>query len=125
MTGYYDYVLGLIPAALIGVTAFLNMVGLSLVIALPAGAAAAAGLIAHAMFIKNPVVDEGHATAGPSVVSATRRSVGSTPKRADGSTTERSVGQSFERADGPSDDGAVDRSLDRYSGRSRTGGASD
>jgi|AntRauMinimDraft_4_1070384.scaffolds.fasta_scaffold00026_77 hypothetical protein len=125
MTGYYDYVLGLIPAALIGVPAFLNMVGLSLTAALPAGAAVAAGLIAHAMFIKGPVADEGRAAVGQSVGSTMRRSVGSTPKRAVRSTTERSVGQSFERADGPSDDGAVDRSLDRYSGRSRTGGASD
>ncbi len=57
MTGYYDYVLGLIPAALIGITAFLNLVGLSLTLALPVGATVAAGLMAHAMFVKGPVID--------------------------------------------------------------------
>ncbi|MUW15425.1 hypothetical protein GJ633_12845 [Halorubrum sp. CBA1125] len=59
MTGYYDYVLGLIPAALLGVTAFLSLVGLSWTAAVPAGALVAAGLIAHAMFVRGPVVDEG------------------------------------------------------------------
>ena len=57
MTGYYDYVLGLIPAALIGITAFLNLVGLSLTLSLPVGAAVAAGLMLHAMFVKGPVID--------------------------------------------------------------------
>ena len=57
MTGYYDYVLGLIPAALIGVTAFLNLVGLSLTAALPGGALVAGAVMAHAMFVRNPVAD--------------------------------------------------------------------
>lgn len=57
MTGYYDYVLGLIPAALIGVTAFLNLVGLSLTAALPGGALVAGGVMIHAMFVRNPVED--------------------------------------------------------------------
>lgn len=57
MTGYYDYVLGLIPAALIGVTAFLNLVGLSLTAALPGGALVAGAVMAHAMFVRNPVTD--------------------------------------------------------------------
>ncbi|MFC7325280.1 hypothetical protein ACFQMF_11900 [Halorubrum rutilum] len=57
MTGYYDYVLGLIPAALIGVTAFLNLVGLSLTAALPGGALVAGGVMVHAMFVRNPVED--------------------------------------------------------------------
>lgn len=55
MTGYYDYVLGLIPAALIGVTAVLNLVGLSLTAALPGGALVAGGVMFHAMFVRNPV----------------------------------------------------------------------
>lgn len=117
MTGYYDYILGLIPAALIGVTAFLNLVGLSLTAALPAGAAAAAGLIAHAMFVNGPVDGEGRAADG--------RAGGSPTRQSGGSTAGRSVGHSFERPDGPSDGGAVNRPFDRYSGRSRTGGASD
>jgi hypothetical protein len=55
MTGYYDYVLGLIPVALIGVTASLTLVGLSVISALPFGAVAAGTVMAHAMFVRNPV----------------------------------------------------------------------
>ncbi|MES3160931.1 MAG: hypothetical protein PPP55_05095 [Halorubrum sp.] len=62
MTGYYDYVLGLIPAALIGITAFLNLVGLSLQAALPVGAGVAAALMAHAMFVRGPMPDAGSST---------------------------------------------------------------
>ncbi|TKX88001.1 hypothetical protein EXE43_00230 [Halorubrum sp. SS5] len=58
MAGYYDYVLGLIPGALIGVTASLTLVGLSLTAALPVGAAAAGAVMAHAMFVRNPVAGE-------------------------------------------------------------------
>jgi lysylphosphatidylglycerol synthetase-like protein (DUF2156 family) len=57
MTGYYDYVLALIPAALIGVTALLTLVGLSVMTALPAGAAAAAVVMVHAVFVRAPVSD--------------------------------------------------------------------
>ena len=57
MTGYYDYVLGLIPAALIGVTTVLKLVGLSLTAALPGGALVAGGVMVHAMFVRNPVAD--------------------------------------------------------------------
>ena len=57
MTGYYDYVLGLIPTALIGVTVLLTLVGLSLSSALPAGAVAAATVVAHALFVRAPVSD--------------------------------------------------------------------
>ncbi|GAA0714898.1 hypothetical protein J2744_002227 [Halorubrum trapanicum] len=63
MTGYYDYVLGLIPAALIGVTALLSLAGLSLTSAMPAGAAAAAAVMAHAVFVRAPVSDDGSAVA--------------------------------------------------------------
>ena len=58
MTGYYDYVLGLIPVALIGVTASLTLVGLSVTSALPVGAAVAGAVMAHAMFVRNPVAGE-------------------------------------------------------------------
>lgn len=58
MTGYYDYVLGLIPAALIGVTASLTLVGLSVTSALPFGAVAAGTVMAHAMFVRNPVASD-------------------------------------------------------------------
>jgi hypothetical protein len=58
MTGYYDCVLGLIPVALIGVTASLTLVGLSVTSALPFGAVAAGTVMAHAMFVRNPVAGE-------------------------------------------------------------------
>ncbi|SDQ61693.1 hypothetical protein [Natronobacterium texcoconense] len=54
MTGYYDIVLGLIPVALIGITAALLLVGLSLTSAVPIGAFVAMGIIGHAMFVNTP-----------------------------------------------------------------------
>ncbi|WP_313695663.1 hypothetical protein [Halorarum halobium] len=54
MTGYHDYVLGLIPAALLGVTAVLAMGGLSVQAAVPVGGGVSALLIAHAMFVRGP-----------------------------------------------------------------------
>lgn len=54
MTGYYDVVLGLIPVALLGVTAALTVVGLSLTSAVPVGAGFAALLMGHAMFVNGP-----------------------------------------------------------------------
>jgi hypothetical protein len=54
MSRYYDYVLGLIPTALIGVTVFLSAVGVPWHTAVPAGAAVAIGVMAHAMFVRAP-----------------------------------------------------------------------
>ncbi|RZV10658.1 hypothetical protein BDK88_1834 [Natrinema hispanicum] len=54
MTGYYDIVLGLIPVALLGITAALTVVGVSLTAAVPIGAIAAMSIIGHAMFINTP-----------------------------------------------------------------------
>ncbi|RQG96252.1 hypothetical protein [Natrarchaeobius oligotrophus] len=54
MTGYYDIVLGLIPVALLGITAALILVGLSLTAAVPIGAFAAMVIIGHAMFVRTP-----------------------------------------------------------------------
>ena len=55
MTGYYDYVLGLIPVSLIGIAAALSAIGLPMTVAVPGGAVVAAVLIAHAMFVRVPV----------------------------------------------------------------------
>ncbi|MFC6873104.1 hypothetical protein [Halobellus marinus] len=55
MPGYYDYVLGLIPLTLFGMTGSLTWVGLSLTAALPIAAAVALGIIGHAMFVRAPV----------------------------------------------------------------------
>lgn len=55
MTGYYDIVLGLIPLALVGITASLLGFGLELTTAVPAASLVAVGLIGHAMFVRAPV----------------------------------------------------------------------
>ncbi|QLK26201.1 hypothetical protein HYG81_00835 [Natrinema zhouii] len=60
MTGYYDIVLGLIPVALLGITAALTFVGISLTAAVPVGSLVAMTIIGHAMFVNTPadVADE-------------------------------------------------------------------
>ncbi len=67
MTGYYDIVLGLIPVALLGVTAALLLVGISFTAAVPLGAVVAMGIIGHAMFINSPadVSDEPQSARPP------------------------------------------------------------
>lgn len=55
MTGYYDIVLGLIPVALLGITAALTVVGISATAAIPIGSLVAMALIGHAMFVNAPV----------------------------------------------------------------------
>ena len=54
MTGYYDYVLGAIPVALLGITTVLTVFGFSLTTALPLGATVSMGFIGHAMFVRAP-----------------------------------------------------------------------
>ena len=67
MTGYYDIVLGLIPVALLGITAALTFVGLSLTTAVPIGALVAMVIIGHAMFVNSPadVSDEAQSARPP------------------------------------------------------------
>lgn len=55
MTGYYDVVLGLIPITLVGITAALTIVGVTLTTAVPVAATVAIGLIGHAMFVNAPI----------------------------------------------------------------------
>ena len=57
MTGYHDYVLGLIPAALLGTTLLLEGLGWSMQVAVPIGGATATALVAHAMFVRGPTTD--------------------------------------------------------------------
>ena len=59
MTAYHDYVLGLIPAALLGITATLAMTGIPVRLAVPVGGGVAALLFAHAMFVRGPVASSG------------------------------------------------------------------
>ncbi|ERG96867.1 hypothetical protein [Haloquadratum walsbyi] len=55
MTEYYDYVLGLIPLALFGLSGGLIEFGLTLPQAVPLAAGVAAGIVGHALFINGPV----------------------------------------------------------------------
>ncbi|WP_049984792.1 hypothetical protein [Halobellus rufus] len=55
MTGYYDYVLGLIPLTLFGLTGGLVQTSLSLTQAVPIAAAVAAVIVGHALFVRAPV----------------------------------------------------------------------
>ena len=51
---YYDLILGMIPLALLGLTALLSVVGLQLTTAVPLAGAVSAGMIGHAMFVRTP-----------------------------------------------------------------------
>lgn len=55
MIGYYDGILGLIPLTLVAVAGGLHVLGVALSSAIPAGAAIAGLLVAHAMFVNAPV----------------------------------------------------------------------
>ncbi|MFB6096381.1 MAG: hypothetical protein ABEJ74_03220 [Haloferacaceae archaeon] len=55
MTGYYDYVLGFIPAALLGITTTLMLAGISLTTAVPLASTVAVAAMGHAMFVNGPV----------------------------------------------------------------------
>lgn len=55
MAGYYDFVLGLIPLALGGVSGALTVAGISLSNAVVAASLVAVVLIGHAMFVRTPV----------------------------------------------------------------------
>ena len=58
MTGYYDYVLALIPGVLVGVTAALTLLGAPPLTALFVGAGASTLVVGHALFVRSPVADE-------------------------------------------------------------------
>jgi hypothetical protein len=72
MTGYYDFILGLIPLALVGVTGVLNVAGLAATTAVPVGAGVAVLLVGHALFVNGPV------DTSPSSTSTSARSSSST-----------------------------------------------
>lgn len=62
MTGYYDYVLGLIPGAFVGITALLGVAGVDRLVAMPVGAAVAAVIAGHALFVNGPVTTDRETT---------------------------------------------------------------
>jgi hypothetical protein len=57
MPEYYDYVLGFVPLALVGITAVLHAVGVDLLVAVPVGATTAGLAVGHALFVNGPVAD--------------------------------------------------------------------
>ncbi|WP_251328352.1 hypothetical protein [Haloplanus pelagicus] len=59
MPNYYDYVLGLVPVALVGITGALRAAGVDPMAAIPVGAAVAALVVGHALFVNGPVVADG------------------------------------------------------------------
>ncbi|WP_101297911.1 hypothetical protein [Halegenticoccus soli] len=63
MTGYYDYVLGLIPLALLGITTMLSVVGFPLTTAVPVAASVSGLVIGHALFVNGPVDSSTPATS--------------------------------------------------------------
>ena len=74
MTGYYDYVLGAIPLALLGGTGLLSATGISLSAAVPLAALLAVLVIGHALFVNAPTDDVDVAvdtTGGASTANAT------------------------------------------------------
>lgn len=67
MTGYYDLILGLIPASFLGTTAVLYVAGISLMSALPVAGLIAVALVGHALFVNGPVDEQAAAqtASGP------------------------------------------------------------
>lgn len=82
MTGYYDYVLGLIPLALFGLTGTLSVAGLGVTQAVPIAATVAAGIVGHALFVNGPASDVA-ARAVDSTVEPRSRTNPSAPVDAD------------------------------------------
>lgn len=54
MFDYYDGILGLIPALLVGVTVIFQVWGYPSVVGASLGASLAAGIMGHAMFVNGP-----------------------------------------------------------------------
>ncbi|RBI61826.1 hypothetical protein DMJ13_14170 [halophilic archaeon] len=65
MTRYYDFILGLIPLALVSVTAALNVVGVALSTAVPLGAGVSVLLVGHALFVNGPVDTASSSSSSP------------------------------------------------------------
>lgn len=73
MTGYYDIVLGLIPASLAGLTALLYVAGMSLSVSIPLASVVTLGLMGHAMFVNAPVTPSTEETTQQPAAESTSR----------------------------------------------------
>ena len=69
MVGYYDYVLGLIPLTLLGLTGLLLVTGMGLTTAVPLGAGVSGLVVGHALFVNGPV-DTTDVTTAPTATAA-------------------------------------------------------
>lgn len=58
MARYYDIVLALIPASLLGIATTLIVAGFPMATAVPVGALVATGLIGHALFVNAPLEND-------------------------------------------------------------------
>ncbi|RMB18102.1 hypothetical protein ATH50_1549 [Haloplanus aerogenes] len=79
MIDYYDYVLGFVPLALVGITAVLSAIGVDTLLAVPVGATVAGLAVGHALFVNGPVVRPADAPDDAPARSSTRQ----TPINAD------------------------------------------
>ena len=69
MVGYYDYVLGLIPLTLLGLTGLLVLTGIGLTTAVPLGAGVSGLVVGHALFVNGPVAPTDVVDSAPVVES--------------------------------------------------------
>ena len=55
MTGYYDFVLGIIPVALFGISGALSLAGMTMTTAVTVAAGIGLLIVGHALFVNAPV----------------------------------------------------------------------
>ncbi|MFB6142027.1 MAG: hypothetical protein ABEJ30_01640 [Halorientalis sp.] len=66
MTGYYDYILGLIPVSFLIIAVPLLAAGAALTVAVSTASLAGVALVGHAMFVNGPGdAPEGHSAEDP------------------------------------------------------------
>ncbi|UPM43367.1 hypothetical protein [Halocatena salina] len=58
MTGYYDFVLGVIPLSLFGVSGVLTVVGVETTLSVLVAASIAVAFMGHALFVRTPTDQE-------------------------------------------------------------------
>jgi hypothetical protein len=82
MIGYYDYVLGLIPLTLLGLTGLLLVTGMGLTTAVPLGAGVSGLVVGHALFVNGPVDPTDVTTAPTATVADSADVTHSVPEQA-------------------------------------------
>lgn len=76
MTGYYDYILALIPMALLGIGGALLVAGVPQTLAVSLAGTTAVGMIGHAIFVNGPVSNAAAATQSQPTTNATANGPG-------------------------------------------------